>query len=96
MANTTPRSAVGRLATPALPKVNVSRTVNAGKKSPAKPQLKTLGSLSKPSPNPKPKVPNLVKPLGPSTGEENPQLTPRNSPRGVKQRIGLKNPMSAL
>lgn len=96
MANTTPRSMPGRLATPALPKVNVSRIVNAGKKSPAKAQLKTMGNLPKPSPNPKPKVPALVKPLGPSSGGENPEVTPVNSPRGAKQRAGIKNPMGAL
>lgn len=96
MANTTPRSAIGRNARVALPKVNVTRGVNAGKRAPATSKLKTIGDLRKPSSNPKPKIPSLLQPLGGGTGEPDPEVTPRNSPKGVKQRVGIKNPMSAL
>lgn len=96
MANTTPRSAISKNARVALPKVNVTRNMNSGKRAPATPKLKLIGDLKKLPTNPRPKVPDLFKPIGGGTGEENPQVTPRNSPKGVKQRIGIKNPMSAL
>lgn len=96
MPKTTPRSIIGQTAQASLPKVNVSRSINSGKRSPSVAKVKTQLDLKKPSVNPKPRVPSLFKPLGGGTGEENPQTTPRNSPRGVRQRVNIKNPMSAL
>jgi hypothetical protein len=94
MAAIKPRAMVGAGANVAMPKVNVSRQVNQGKRAPSTPKLKTkLPVLQK---NPKPKVPDLFKPLGGGTGEANPQVTPRNSPKGAKQRVQTKNPFGAL
>lgn len=41
---------------------------------------------------PKPTVPKSLGPLGGGTGEADPQLTPRNSKQGVKQRMSLNVP----
>ena len=41
---------------------------------------------------PKPRVPGPLQPLGGGTGESNPPVTPRESQKGVKQRVGLDVP----
>lgn len=46
---------------------------------------------------PKPKVPPLYSPIGGGTpGDSNPPLVPRNSQKGVKQRINLDVPGTKL
>jgi hypothetical protein len=94
MATIKPRAMTGVGSKMPMPRVNVSKQVNTGKLSPAvaKPRTK-LASLPK---NPKPKVPDLAKPLGGGTGEANPEVTPQNSPKGAKQRAPMKNPFGAM
>ena len=96
MAKLSPRIATTKNMKVAMPKVNVSRTTNSGKRAPATPKAKGMGDLKALPQNPKPKIPGLVKPLGPSSGGENPEITPINSQRGAKQRVNIKNPMSAI
>lgn len=98
MAPTKPRAAVGLGARMPMPKVNVSKQTSSGKRGASTPKLKTMSDLRKPSPKPpkQPKVPALFSPLGGGTGEENPSVTPANSQKGAKQKVGIKNPFSAL
>lgn len=93
-----PRAMAGANAqVPGMPKVNVTQQTNQGKRAPSTPKLKTMNTLRKPpTKTPKPKVPDLFKPLGGGTGEENPQVTPKNSPKGIKQQTPIKNPFGAL
>jgi hypothetical protein len=73
------------------PKKQAPGGQKAKPRKPSAPQLTTkLPSL--PQAVPKPKVPGILKPLGGGTGEPNPPLTPRNSQRGVKQRVNLDVP----
>lgn len=96
MATIKPKAMAGAGARVAMPNVPVTKQTGAGKKSVSIPKPKKMSDLRKPSPNPKPKVPDLFKPLGGGTGEENPQVTPKNSPKGIKQQVPMKNPFGAL
>lgn len=59
--------------------------------------VKPMSDLRKaPVKIPKPRIPKSLGPVGGGTGEANPPVTPSNSQMGVKQRAGVKNPMSAL
>lgn len=92
-----PRAMAGAGATiPGMPKVNVTKQVNTGKKSAPIPKPKVVKDITKSAKSFKPKVPAVFNPLGGGTGEENPQVTPKNSPRGVKQQIPMKNPFGGL
>jgi len=63
----------------------------------AGPKLKTMADIPKlPSRPPKPRILKSLGPVGGGTGEANPPIVPRNSQPGVKQRVGIKNPMSAI
>jgi hypothetical protein len=87
-----PRDLAGEGATaPGMPMPPTKMPNPATKKhKSAKPTLKiTLPKLSVNPP--KAKVPAKFKPLGPS-GEDFPQLSPRNSQKGVKQRTPLDVP----
>ena len=79
-----------------MPKVNVTKQVNTGKRAPSTPKLKTSLKPLPTKPPKKPAIPDVFKPLGGGTGEENPQVTPKNSPKGVKQQIPIKNPFGGL
>jgi hypothetical protein len=70
------------------------QTPGGGKSKPRQPSAPKLVTKlpSLPQAVSKPKVPGMLKPLGGGTGEPDPQLTPRNSQRGVKQRISLDVP----
>lgn len=91
---TGPRATAGAGAQVPMPRVNVAKQTGQGKRSAPIPKAKL--KLPKLPVNPKPRVPALLQPMGGGTGEENPQVIPRNSPKGVKQRVGIKNPMSAI
>jgi hypothetical protein len=92
MANlTSPRDAVTGInpLTPAVPTPQPKPGAAKKKRGPSKPQLMTKippvpASLPK-----KPRVPALMKPLSGGTGEANPDVVPRNSQRGVKQRLSF-------
>lgn len=96
MPNIKPRAMAGAGARMPMPKVNVTQRVSAGKKAPSTPKLKvTPKALPKTLPK-NPKAPELFQPVGGGAGEENPQVTPKNSPKGIKQQTPIKNPFGSL
>jgi hypothetical protein len=94
----TPRDMIGVGAqNPILPAVPIpaKKTAPPGQKHKPRsaPHPKLVTNIPRvPQKIPKPQVPDVLKPLGGGTGEPDPQLTPRNSQRGVKQRVGLDVP----
>jgi hypothetical protein len=87
-----PRDQVGAGAiAPGMPMPPTKMPAQKPKRHPRPPAAKT--TLPKvPMKVPKPQIPGLVKPLGGGTGEANPPVVPRNSPRGVKQQMDLSVP----
>jgi hypothetical protein len=87
-----PRDAVGDGAiAPGMPMPPTKMPTQGKHKAKPTPKLTTkLPAL--PKSIPKPKVPAKLKPAGGGTGEPDPQLAVRNSPRSIRQQVPVSIP----